>query len=78
MLGSRTQISNWPPLKPLLRSTLAGRENEQNRATFFVKVYKEGVPIGRKLDLYALEDYEGLIRTLCLMFRTPIFLSESK
>lgn len=78
LFGCRTQVSNWPPIKPLLRNTLAGSRNEQNAATFFVKVYKEGVPIGRKLDLYALKDYDGLIRTLCLMFRTSIVMSKQK
>ncbi|XP_043708810.1 auxin-responsive protein IAA31-like [Telopea speciosissima] len=32
----------------------------------------EGIPIGRKLDLFAHHDYDGLIATLAHMFRTTI------
>ncbi|MQL71829.1 hypothetical protein Taro_004174 [Colocasia esculenta] len=52
----------------------AGRSIRQNQqqSTLFVKVYMEGIPIGRKLDLLAHDGYEGLIRTLRRMFRTTI------
>ncbi|XP_042483353.1 auxin-responsive protein IAA4-like [Macadamia integrifolia] len=70
--NSRRQTSDWPPLKPLLRSSLAEKENNRQRPTFFVKVYMEGVPIGRKLDLFAHHDYDGLITTLAHMFRATI------
>ncbi|THU47418.1 hypothetical protein C4D60_Mb09t15300 [Musa balbisiana] len=43
----------------------------------FVKVYMEGVPIGRKLDLYAHNSYSGLIQTLGRMFRTSIMYPET-
>ncbi|XP_077240530.1 auxin-responsive protein IAA4-like [Tasmannia lanceolata] len=69
---SREQGSDWPPIKPLLRSTLTENGNQRHQTNFFVKVYMEGVPIGRKLDLLAHNGYEGLIRTLQLMFGTTI------
>ncbi|KAJ8623566.1 hypothetical protein MRB53_032095 [Persea americana] len=75
--NSRDQPADWPPIKPLLRSTLAENGNHrQHQATFFVKVYMEGVPIGRKLDLFAHDSYEGLIRTLGCMFRTTVLCSD--
>ncbi|XP_039030592.1 auxin-responsive protein IAA20-like [Hibiscus syriacus] len=39
-------------------------EYECNNSTFFAKVYIEGIPIGRKLDLMAHESYYDLIRAL--------------
>ncbi|KAM0927271.1 hypothetical protein ACQ4PT_002979 [Festuca glaucescens] len=38
----------------------------------FVKVYMEGVPIGRKLDLLLLDGYDGLLALLARMFRASI------
>ncbi|CAM8903095.1 unnamed protein product [Rhodiola kirilowii] len=40
----------------------------------FVKVYMEGVPIGRKLDLYALHSYNDLLATLSDMFGVSIYI----
>ncbi|XP_072976866.1 auxin-responsive protein IAA4-like isoform X2 [Typha angustifolia] len=54
------------------RSTLSEKSNQDQPPTFFVKVYMEGIPIGRKLDLFAHDGYNSLIRTLCRMFRTAI------
>ncbi|XP_020520565.1 auxin-responsive protein IAA4 isoform X3 [Amborella trichopoda] len=51
---------------------LVERGRKRNPNTFFVKVYMEGIPIGRKLDLFAHAGYDGLIRALRDMFRTPI------
>ncbi|XP_021676007.1 auxin-responsive protein IAA4 isoform X1 [Hevea brasiliensis] len=68
--------SDWPPIKPFLKETLAAEENECNSATFFVKVYMEGIPIGRKLDLLAHDGYHNLIRTLDHMFNTTIIWAE--
>ncbi|WCJ22594.1 indole-3-acetic acid inducible 30 [Euphorbia peplus] len=51
-------------------------ENECSSATFFVKVYMEGIPIGRKLDLLAHDGYHDLITTLDHMFCTNIIWSE--
>ncbi|KAK5783708.1 hypothetical protein PVK06_038221 [Gossypium arboreum] len=44
------------PIKPLLRLELA-EQDECNSATFYVKVYMEGIPIGRKVDLLARRSY---------------------
>ncbi|BAF04692.1 Os01g0286900, partial [Oryza sativa Japonica Group] len=44
----------------------------RRRRTLFVKVYMEGVPIGRKLDLLLLDGYDSLLIKLCHMFKTPI------
>ncbi|KAL6598792.1 hypothetical protein ACP70R_046052 [Stipagrostis hirtigluma subsp. patula] len=44
----------------------------RKRRTLFVKVYMEGVPIGRKLDLLLLDGYDSLLAKLCHMFKTPI------
>ncbi|KAG9459994.1 hypothetical protein H6P81_004502 [Aristolochia fimbriata] len=74
---SREQPSDWPPIKPLLRSRLAGNgSHRHHHATFFVKVYMEGVPIGRKLDLLAHDSYSGLITALQLMFSTTILFPD--
>ncbi|XP_073002642.1 auxin-responsive protein IAA4-like isoform X2 [Typha latifolia] len=54
------------------RSTLSEKSNQDQPPTFFVKVYMEGIPIGRKLDLFSHDGYNSLIRTLCRMFRTDI------
>ncbi|KAF5176187.1 Auxin-responsive protein iaa20 [Thalictrum thalictroides] len=32
----------------------------------------EGIPIGRKIDLYTHRNYDGLIQMLCHMFKTTI------
>ncbi|XP_065864410.1 auxin-responsive protein IAA30 [Euphorbia lathyris] len=55
---------------------LKKEENECSSATFFVKVYMEGIPIGRKLDLLAHDGYHELITTLDHMFCTNIIWSE--
>ncbi|XP_030539932.1 auxin-responsive protein IAA31 [Rhodamnia argentea] len=80
----REQRQDWPPIKSLLRTTLAvagkadtsvsnvHNNNGDRNASLFVKVYMEGIPIGRKLDLLALHDYDDLISTLAHMFTTPI------
>ncbi|KAF9669183.1 hypothetical protein SADUNF_Sadunf14G0081400 [Salix dunnii] len=51
--SDQQQLLDWPPIKPFLRKALASEENECSSATFFVKVYMEGIPIGRKLNLLA-------------------------
>ncbi|KMS98607.1 hypothetical protein BVRB_3g070500 [Beta vulgaris subsp. vulgaris] len=68
----RGQYSDWPPIKTLLRSTLAAGKSNCRQQTLFVKVYMEGIPIGRKLDLLAHRGYHSLITTLVQMFRTNI------
>ncbi|XP_020271747.1 auxin-responsive protein IAA4-like [Asparagus officinalis] len=54
------------------RSTLSEKSSAEQPSSFFVKVYMEGIPIGRKLDLFTLDGYQSLIRTLTRMFRTTI------
>lgn len=79
--SSRGQYSDWPPIKPLLRSTLAEKPNiDINRGdhnTLFVKVYMEGIPIGRKLDLLAHHGYHNMITTLSQMFKTTILYPDA-
>ncbi|KAH0462694.1 hypothetical protein IEQ34_010269 [Dendrobium chrysotoxum] len=78
-LNLREHLPDWPPIKPLLRSALAEREayrNHHKTGRFFVKVYMEGIPIGRKLDLLAHDSYRSLINTLRRMFRTKIICPE--
>ncbi|KAM0890054.1 hypothetical protein ACQ4PT_027299 [Festuca glaucescens] len=66
-------LFNWPPIKPLLRSALAASASRHRRhRTLFVKVYMDGFPIGRKLDLLLLVGYDSLLIKLCHMFKTPI------
>ena len=69
---SDQQLSDWPPIKPFLSKALESEENECSSATFFVKVYMEGIPIGRKLNLLAHDGYHDLIQTLDQMFNTSI------
>ncbi|KAL4286759.1 hypothetical protein HN51_054516 [Arachis hypogaea] len=42
---------------------------------FYVKVYMEGNPIGRKLNLLAHDSYRGLVKALEHMFKTTILLA---
>ncbi|OVA16613.1 AUX/IAA protein [Macleaya cordata] len=77
--NSREEASDWPPIKPLLRSALADKKkgnknNNNNEPTLYVKVYMEGIPIGRKLDIFTVHGYDGLLRTLAHMFKTTILL----
>ena len=69
-MGRNQVHPDWPPIKPFLRSALMA--SARRRRTLFVKVYMEGVPIGRKLDLLLLEGYDSLLAKLRHMFKTPI------
>ncbi|CAA6653826.1 unnamed protein product [Spirodela intermedia] len=69
---AREYHPDWPPIKPLLRSALAGKGAHRQQSSFFVKVYMEGLPIGRKVDLFVHQGYEHLLRTLRGMFSTAI------
>lgn len=53
-------------------SSMMEVEESDNSATFYVKVYMDGIPIGRKLDLLAHDGYLALINTLNCMFDTAI------
>ncbi|KAG5231600.1 hypothetical protein OIU76_005568 [Salix suchowensis] len=74
--SDQQQLLDWPPVKPFLRKALEEEENECSSATFFVKVYMEGIPIGRKLNLLAHDGYHDLIQTLDQMFSTSILWPE--
>ncbi|KAB2003204.1 hypothetical protein ERO13_D11G110100v2 [Gossypium hirsutum] len=65
------------PIKPLLRLELA-EQDECNSATFYVKVYMEGIPIGRKVDLLDRRSYCDLIKTLEHMFNTNLIWAEAE
>ncbi|MBA0861241.1 hypothetical protein Goshw_026037 [Gossypium schwendimanii] len=65
------------PIKPLLRRELA-EQDECNSATFYVKVYMEGIPIGRKVDLLDRRSYCDLIKTLEHMFNTNLIWAEAE
>ncbi|KAK7284506.1 hypothetical protein RJT34_19252 [Clitoria ternatea] len=56
------------PNHPLVNSSQAAEVND----CFFVKVYMEGIPIGRKLNILAHEGYYELVKTLEHMFDTTI------
>ncbi|CAO2173953.1 unnamed protein product [Urochloa humidicola] len=69
----RNQVPpDWPPIKPFLRSALTAAASARRRRTLFVKVYMEGVPIGRKLDLLLLDGYDSLLAKLRHKFKTSI------
>uniref|UniRef100_A0A452XXL7 Auxin-responsive protein n=3 Tax=Aegilops tauschii subsp. strangulata TaxID=200361 RepID=A0A452XXL7_AEGTS len=49
-----------------------GGGGSHGQQSLFVKVYMEGVPIGRKLDLLLLDGYDGLLAVLGRMFKASI------
>ncbi|KAF8117866.1 hypothetical protein N665_0008s0206 [Sinapis alba] len=57
-------------------------EEDQNECSslgsFYVKVNMEGVPIGRKIDLFSLNGYHDLITTLDYMFNASILWAEEE
>ncbi|KAI4344685.1 hypothetical protein L6164_011883 [Bauhinia variegata] len=75
----REQSLDWPPIKSTLRSRLVGKNSQLSQQPFlFVKVYMEGIPIGRKLNLLAHHSYDGLVRALGHMFKTTILCPNSQ
>ncbi|CAN8258985.1 unnamed protein product [Cochlearia groenlandica] len=78
----RETRQDWPPIKTRLRDTLKVRRllhqhhRGGNDTSLFVKVYMEGVAIGRKLDLCAFSSYESLLDNLSEMFDTPIICGD--
>ncbi|KAG0470268.1 hypothetical protein HPP92_016441 [Vanilla planifolia] len=68
--------SDWPPLKTLLRTVVTKKHTCRTPKTFFIKVYMEEIPIGRKVDLYAVDGYIALTHKLCSMFRALIVSSD--
>ncbi|XP_062149834.1 auxin-responsive protein IAA31 isoform X5 [Alnus glutinosa] len=74
----RQQPLNWPPIRSILRSAHAGKSHDlPEHPSLFIKIYMEGIPIGRKLNLFAEEGYEGLIRTIGHMFPTTFINSSA-
>ncbi|KAM3400661.1 hypothetical protein ACQJBY_005486 [Aegilops geniculata] len=49
-----------------------GGGSSHGQQSLFVKVYMEGVPIGRKLDLLLLDGYDRLLAVLGRMFKASI------
>lgn len=74
ILKRRTQMSMYSILYFIsVISPFAFPKNRgDDGAPTFVKVYLEGVPVGRKLDLSAYNNYDCLIQTLSHMFGTTI------
>nr|CAC84707.1 aux/IAA protein [Populus tremula x Populus tremuloides] len=70
------QLLDWPPIKPSPGKAVTSEENEYSSSTLFVKVYMEGIQIGRKLNLLAHDGYHDLIQTLDQMFNTSILWPE--
>lgn len=64
----------WQPMLPHLSSFSQATEVNDcsDHTSFFVKVYMEGIPIGRKLNLLAHDGYHELVKTLEQMFDTTI------
>ncbi|XP_044485597.1 auxin-responsive protein IAA31-like [Mangifera indica] len=82
--NQRVEGFNWRPIKPLLSSELADnyvelrvQQQRHENTSLFMKVYMDGIPIGRKLDLYAHHGYSALISTLAHMFKTTILCPDN-
>ncbi|XP_061367918.1 auxin-responsive protein IAA30-like [Gastrolobium bilobum] len=72
-VGSSISREQWQPIQPHLRSSQAAEVYDcSDHSSFFVKVYMEGIPIGRKLNLLAHDGYHELVQTLEQMFDTTI------
>ncbi|CAH8284573.1 unnamed protein product [Eruca vesicaria subsp. sativa] len=72
--SQRETSQDWPPIKPRLRDTLKSLRHRQRgyNTALFVKVYMEGVPIGRKLNLSTFSGYESMLEYLSHMFDTSV------
>ncbi|KAE9591008.1 hypothetical protein Lal_00023463 [Lupinus albus] len=58
--------------------SITAKQKENLRSSLFVKVNKDGTPIGRKIDLSAYSSYETLARTLEDMFNEPTTVTTCK
>ncbi|CAK8563898.1 unnamed protein product [Lathyrus sativus] len=81
--SSKEETLDWPPINKsiLRRNTLVEKQNLsiiQRQRSLFVKVYMEGIPIGRKLNLLEHHSYDELVKALCHMFRTIILCPNSQ
>ncbi|CAI8583528.1 unnamed protein product [Vicia faba] len=70
-LGLSISRGHWQPFQ---QQQGGGEVNDcgGDYVSFFVKVYMEGIPIGRKLNLLAHNCYQELVNTLEHMFDTTI------
>ncbi|XP_020398672.1 auxin-responsive protein IAA4 isoform X2 [Zea mays] len=75
VLSTPRTTQDWPPIKPFLRSALTA--SARRRRTLLVKVYMEGVAIGRKLDLLLLDGYDSLLAKLRHMFKASITFADA-
>ncbi|CAL0300183.1 unnamed protein product [Lupinus luteus] len=73
-VGTSMSRRQWQQMQTHLSSSSQGAEVNDciDHGNFFVKVYMEGIPIGRKLNLLAHDGYLELVRTLEQMFDTTI------
>ncbi|QCE07178.1 auxin-responsive protein IAA30-like [Vigna unguiculata] len=73
-VASSSSGGHWQPMQPHLSSFSQATEVNDcsDHTSFFVKVYMEGIPIGRKLNLLAHDGYHELVKTLEQMFDTTI------
>ncbi|KAF3943421.1 hypothetical protein CMV_030016, partial [Castanea mollissima] len=69
---TRVQPLSWPPIRSILRSAHLDKALDHKQASLFIKIYMEGIPIGRKLNLFAQDGYDSLIATIAHMFPTTI------
>ncbi|GAB4858998.1 hypothetical protein Ancab_010469 [Ancistrocladus abbreviatus] len=72
----RQIYADWPSINALRRSALErkcySRRQDPADGSLYVKVYMEGIAIGRKLDLLVHDGYHSLFTSLSLMFNTRI------
>ncbi|RDY14502.1 Auxin-responsive protein IAA30, partial [Mucuna pruriens] len=72
-VASSISRGQWQPHHPLVNTSQPAEPNDCNdHSSFFVKVYMEGIPIGRKLNILAHGGYYDLVKTLEHMFDTTI------
>ena len=74
----RVQPLSWPPIRSILRSAHLDKALDHKQASLFIKIYMEGIPIGRKLNLFAQDGYDSLITTVARMFPTTILCKYTK
>nr|XP_023908488.1 auxin-responsive protein IAA31-like isoform X1 [Quercus suber] len=73
---TRVQPLSWPPIRSILRSARLDKALDQKQASLFIKIYMEGIPIGRKLNLFAQDGYDSLMTTIAHMFLTTILCAD--
>ncbi|CAI9107548.1 OLC1v1006923C3 [Oldenlandia corymbosa var. corymbosa] len=74
--STNEKSKNKSPLFEKNDGIMNGKNNDSqtkdiSKSSHFVKVYMDGIPIGRKVDLNAHNSYETLARALDDMFCTP-------